>query len=252
MPKIVSPLTPIFSRIDGAYTWNPLTRPIPTAQLPSARFAVWLGGMGAIKVKPGWQFTDDLSAWSGSISSADMQTGTEWKTTADWTFGDASSTISDASGAWARFGVLAESTASSLPMQYASARIEVRTPNVNVGSLAVPPSRVWTKNTSDFIPLTPRIPAAQVSKVRAELELRGVDGTSLTVQPAWQEANEPPDDWSAATVFGSAQTAAGFYQAGAFATVSSTEQFVRLGVKVTQSSGSDVRSCIARLRFDWR
>jgi hypothetical protein len=260
MPNILSPMVPIFANSDATDVWNPLTRPMRSVEVVSARFAVWLGAMGDLQVKPAWQFTDDLSIWPSTVYSADMTIGAAWKTTTEWTYGDLASpsTIDDGaggSGAYVRFGVLARWTSAGSTMRYASARVEVRPERVFAGVAEFPPRRVWSQNDDDFVAFTDPIKNGDLSEARAEFEVSGLDDLTypMDLAPAWQESDDPPN-WANKTQFPgtTAQQNDGLYTATDFSAISATKRFVRLGLQVGQGSGSDVRSCIARARFDWR
>lgn len=263
MRRFTSPARSIFSNNNSTTVWNPLTGAIPLCSIGSARFAVWLAGAtsvsGAVKIKvqPGFEFSDDGQQWLGTTYGKAVDSGKTYTSADGWSYGDSAFTIEGAGAAlygYVRFGLLALNTDPSLPMQYAQGRIDVSPVPIATGSVNVPPTRVWTKNDDNFVPLTGPMRACDVTTVRAEIELTGVGSTSMSVQPAWQAVNDPgvDTDWSAMTAFGTARTADGYYGAGTFASVSTTKQYVRLGVYVSQASGGDVRSCIARARFDWR
>ena len=259
MRRILTPARGIFSNHDSTPVWNPLTAAIDARAIASVKFAVWLAGVTQIKVQPGFEFSDDAVTWSGTIIPKPIQTGATFATALEWTYGNFSAfdsvvNVGGTSQAYVRFGLLALNTSAALPMQYAQARLQVESQPVYGSSQECAPARVYTNTDNAFIALTEPLSADDVANVRAELELSGIGSTSMTVQPAWQQSDEPgvDTDWGTANTFGTSRTADGYYAAGAYSAVTPTMRNVRFGVKVTQSSGADVRSCIARARFDWR
>ena len=257
MARITTPPGGIFATSDTFDTCNPLTGPIRGNDIAAARFGVWLGGLTYIKAQPAWQFSDDGVDWSKGFAATPIQSATAWATASEWTWSDFSTfaaiEVGGTSSPFVRFGLAARNTVSALPPQTALGRVCVMSRPLYPGSLQAPAQRAWTQNTSDFVPLTQQVPASGVSSVRAELDLSDI-GSGVTVQAGWQSANEPvePADWSAVTVFGTARTANGVYPATSYTSLTTTGRYLRFGVKVTQASGTDLRSCEVSVRFDWR
>ena len=103
-----------------------------------------------------------------------------------------------------------------------------------------------------FFPLTGPMVTTQMDKSRTALELDNVSGNVL-VQPALQYSNDGVT-WDAAVYFGDTQTTTERTtdEAGFTALPAPAKTYVRIGVRVKNSSGTAFSAALASIRTELR
>lgn len=93
--------------------------------------------------------------------------------------------------------------------------------------------------TAVFIPVSPWLPAADISHLRVPFEMRGRVG-NIQIQAAYQSTNDPRTP-GMATTFGGTLSAEGFEDPSSLEDVSSTfagDDYWRLGFMCSNTSGT--------------
>ncbi|RME29228.1 MAG: hypothetical protein D6798_00550 [Deltaproteobacteria bacterium] len=107
-----------------------------------------------------------------------------------------------------------------------------------------------------FFPLTGPMVTTQMDKARTALELENASG-NVQVQPALQHSDDGVT-WDAAVYFGDAQTTTErttdgtTYETSFTALPTPSKTFVRLGVRVKNSSGTAFAAGLASIRVETR
>lgn len=252
-------VTPSFEVVSARSTtspegWTPTGGAHRVVGFTHALFALGLQGLGAIKARPGYQYSEDGLTWFSPIGVA-MTSGSSYKTTADWTYGDTVVALESGQAPlqYIRFGVLSLNTSGSL-VQAAQAQLATELRVVPGGTVDVPMFVAKTRGHTTnevFTPGAVVMPTIGITRIRAvEVELRGGSG-DIAVQPAYELSNDGLT-WSDQDELGAYVTAEGYDYNTTFLTASFTKQFIRFGVRAKNISGSTIAACQARLRIDWR
>jgi hypothetical protein len=236
--------------------FNAMTGAISTTDMKDVRFAVWLSGLGLLKVKIGVQFSNDGISWD---SPATVAIAGGFATAIGWTFDTAFTDLTAVAGTthrlFVRFGVMAVTT-SGTASEGGQAELSVQVKPKAGTTITVGPVRAWcTGSTSTFIPMTGWISAEDIGEIRGSVEMLATSG-DLGVKCAWRQANKPTDtsDWSSSTSFGTEATSNTIQYGTTFSTPASvTKKYIQFGVDTRNTlPASVIEACQATIRIDYR
>ena len=235
--------------------FNAMTPAMSTVDMKEARFAVWLSGLGLLKVKVGVQFSNDGITWdaAGTVTVAGgFASAIGWTFDSNWI--DLTAVSGTTQRLFVRFGVQAYTTSGTATEGgQAELRIQVKPKAGN--TITVGPVRAWcTGSSAIFIPLSEPIPSEAIGEIRGSVEMLA-SSTDLGIKCAWRQADTPSvlADWSSSTSFGTEVTSDGIQYGTTFSTPSVTKKYVQFGVDARNTAAASViEACQATIRVDYR
>ena len=215
--------------------------------------------MDEVELMVGIRSSEDGVTWG---TPSPFPSDATWSSTSGW---GASSAFVDPNTCVTEYpfyqvGVFARNTTSDGVSKLTSARVRVESTEVAPSTVVTglqPVSSNGSTSTAMFFALTPAMVSANIHALRVSLEKRLGTG-SIRFRFALQVSDDR-EEWLTAdikTVSGlDGQVSADGLTAGSsFVDVRSalTKKFVRAGVQVTNTSGTDLEACLAGLRIDIR
>lgn len=248
----------VLSNDETTPVFNPMTPSLPTGGTNEVRVTVWLAAVGATKVRPAIEFSDDGVNYTDAAKELDAT----YLTSADegFTYGDSFVSLftlpSTTPRRFMRLGVQALNTTTGGNTESAQARLLVERRPIRSRSIMGRWTKVHTLGDTvnkNFIPMCDAVETDFIKELRFFWELAGSSG-DLVMEAAYQETDTPDDlsSWSTPEAVGSAVSSEGVVSGTTFTSVSLTKKFLRAGFLVYNDSGSDIEAARAWMLMEAR